>query len=135
MKNLVHLKTGCAYMNRPSFIKPALATCAASLLLTGCVVREVRYQNPPPPMVIQQPGPPGAGEVIVSSAPPPPVEETITIAPGPEFVWVPGVWVWEGRWRWHHGYWGRPPRPGAVWVPHHYVYRNGVHVFVRGGWR
>ena len=132
-------------MKTSLFAKPALAVCMASLLLTGCVVREVRYQNPPPPMVVQPPPPvvvqqpappPVAGEIIVSSAPPPPVEETITIAPGPEFVWVPGVWIWEGRrWRWTHGYWGRPPRPGAVWVPHRYVYRNGVHVFVRGGWR
>src|ERR1700730_18119062 len=99
-------------MNRSLFAKSALAACAASLLLTGCVVREVRYQNPPPPVVVQEPPPvavqqpappPVAGEIVVSSAPPPPVEETITIAPGPEFVWVPGVWVWEsweGRWEW-----------------------------------
>ena len=24
---------------------------------------------------------------------------------------------------------------GAGWVPHHYEYRNGAHVFISGGWR
>jgi hypothetical protein len=28
-----------------------------------------------------------------------------------------------------------PADPGAVWVPHQYVNRDGKHVFVRGGWR
>jgi len=50
-------------------------------------------------------------------------------------VWIPGVWVWHGRWVWETGRWSLPPRRGAVWVPHHYVYRNGVHIWVQGGWR
>ena len=29
----------------------------------------------------------------------------------------------------------RPAYVGPVWVPHRYVYRNGRHVWVRGGWR
>jgi hypothetical protein len=30
---------------------------------------------------------------------------------------------------------GPPPCRGAVWVPHQYAYRNGVHVFIRGSLR
>jgi uncharacterized protein YcfJ len=42
-------------------------------------------------------------------SPPPPLSETFVVAPGPDYVWVEGVWVWLGsRWVWHHGYWHRP---------------------------
>jgi hypothetical protein len=82
--------------------------------------------------------PPGT-EVVVSSAPPPPptVVDVETPAPGSDFVWIGGVWVWGpgGNWVWERGHWDRPPHPGAVWVAHSYAYRDGRHVFVRGGWR
>jgi len=39
------------------------------------------------------------------------------IAPGPDFVWIDGYWFADGRhWRWHGGYWTRPPYAGAGWV-------------------
>jgi hypothetical protein len=55
-------------------------------------------------------GPPPAPIMV---APPPP--------PGPEFSWVDGYWYpVYGRYRWHAGYWTRPPYPGARWVgPRH----------------
>lgn len=123
------------------FLKPGLLTIAAgSLVLSGCVIRETRYQPaPPPPVVVQQPAPPPdqavGSEVVVSEAPPPPIVEQVTVAPAPGFIWIGGYWAWRGHWVWVHGRWGRPPRAGMVWVPHRYVYRNGVHVYVRGGWR
>jgi hypothetical protein len=40
-----------------------------------------------------------------------------------------GTVVWEG------GHWARPPYRVVEWMPHRYAYRNGVHVFIRGGWR
>ena len=55
-------------------------------------------------------------------APPPPRVVAVTPArPGPEFVWVTGYWYpVNGHYRWHEGYWTRPPYAGAVWVaPHH----------------
>jgi hypothetical protein len=117
-------------MKMLSLVKSTLLVAGASLLLSGCVVRErVVYQQPPPP-------PAAVGEeVVVTGAPPPPIVETVTIAPGPAYVWVGGCWVWRDHWVWASGRWVRPPRRGAVWVQPHYENRNGVHVFIRGGWR
>ncbi len=108
-------------------IKLACLTSISALMSIGCVVREVGYSG--------QAGVVAGGEVVVSGAPPPPLEETVIAAPGPDVVWIPGAWYWHGRWTWERGRWDHPPRAGAVWVPHRYVYRNGRHVFVRGGWR
>ena len=106
-----------------------------SILLasTGCVTRETQYAYPPPRVVVAQPG--GPSEVVVAEPPPPPQVEYATAAPGPEFIWVSGVWVWEGGWVWHAGHWDHPPRPGARWVGPHYYFRHGRHVYVRGYWR
>jgi hypothetical protein len=111
------------------FLKSSLLIAAGSLLISGCVVRErVVYQQPPPPAT-------GGAEVVVTEAPPAPIVEVVTVSPGPAFVWIGGCWVWQDHWVWERGHWAHPPRRGAVWVPHHYEYRNGVHVFIRGGWR
>jgi hypothetical protein len=42
-------------------------------------------------------------------------------SPGPEFVWVGGYWYPNGHhYKWHDGYWTRPPYEGARWVePRH----------------
>jgi hypothetical protein len=61
--------------------------------------------------------------------------EVVTAPPAVGYIWIPGAWEWNGRWVWAAGRWAYPPRPGAVWVPHHYENRNGVNVFIRGGWR
>ena len=86
-----------------------------------------------PPMAQVDVGVPG--ELVVGQAPPPPYVEAQPICPGPDFVWIGGAWFWGGgRWEWERGRWERPPHPGAVWMAHRYEYRNGQHVFVRGGW-
>jgi len=118
-------------MKKTTAVKYALLIAVASTLASGCVVRErVVYRQGPPP-------PPAAvgGEVVVDEAPPAPLVEVVPAGPGPGFIWIGGSWVWRGHWVWEAGRWGRPPHPGAVWVSHRYVYRNGVHVWVRGGWR
>lgn len=104
------------------------ALVGLTLLTGGCVVRErVVYRA--------LPGAVGA-EVEVGTPPPAPLAETVTLAPDPTYLWIGGVWVWGGGvWRWEGGHWGRPSHPGAVWVPHRYVYRGGRHIWVRGGWR
>ncbi len=104
-----------------------LLIALSSLLATGCVIRERTVYRPGPP--------PAREEVVVTEAPPPAPTEVVTVSPGPAFVWIGGNWVWHGRWVWERGHWARPPHPGAVWVPHRYEYRNGVHVFIRGGWQ
>ena len=101
---------------------------ASSLLMTGCVVRERRVYHHAPPAYVST-------EVTVTEAPPPMVVETVTVAPGPGFVWIRGGWVWRNHWVWERGHWANPPRPGAIWVDPHYEYRHGAHVFICGGWR
>jgi hypothetical protein len=116
-------------MKKLPLLKSILLIAAGSLLVTGCVTHErVVYRQAPPPAA-------ASGEVVVTEAPPPPVVETVTVSPGPSFIWIGGGWVWRGHWVWEHGRWSHPPHPGAIWVAHRYEYRNGVHVFIRGGWR
>lgn len=115
-------------MNVSSFLKTMLLLPAASFLLASCVYHERG--------VYSEPAPPAAGtEIVVNDAPPPPVVEEVTISPGPEFVWVGGFWVWRGHWVWEHGHWARPPRAGAVWITPRYIYRDGRHIYIHGGWR
>ena len=120
---------------------PALLgfTAVSSLLLTGCVVEE---RHPRRAVVVRTvPPPPPPGEIVigteirVAGPPPPVVKEVIIARPGPHHMWIPGAWVWEGRWVWHKGHWALPPRAGAVWVPHRCEVRGGVHVYIHGGWR
>jgi hypothetical protein len=59
---------------------------------------------------------------IEFGAPPPPrVIRVRPVQPGPEFLWVDGYWYPDGhRYRWHNGYWTRPPYGGARWIgPRH----------------
>ena len=60
--------------------------------------------------------------VGIRIGPPPPVRVVrVPRSPGPGFLWVGGYWYPVGnRYRWHEGYWTRPPYEGARWVgPRH----------------
>src|SRR5579872_6898503 len=59
--------------------------------------------------------------IAIGAPPPPRVLYVEPPAPGPEFVWVGGYWYPIGNhYRWHEGYWTRPPYEGAHWIaPHH----------------
>ena len=59
--------------------------------------------------------------IQIGAPPPPRVLAVIPPRPGPEFVWVEGYWYPSGRhYKWHGGYWTRPPYAGARWIaPHH----------------
>jgi hypothetical protein len=117
------------HMKTLPMLKSILLMGVGSLMVSGCVVREpVVYRQAPPPAA-------AGGVIVVTEAPPAPIVEPVTVSPGPAFMWIGGCWVWRGHWVWEHGHWARPPYRGAVWVPHHYEYRNGVHVFITGGWR
>jgi hypothetical protein len=55
---------------------------------------------------------------------PPPAPRVVRLTParpGADFTWVDGYWYPSGRhYKWHAGYWTRPPAGGARWVsPHH----------------
>jgi hypothetical protein len=53
--------------------------------------------------------------------PPPPHAYRVPPRPGPDYVWVEGYQYPEGgHYKWHDGYWTRPPYEGAYWVePYH----------------
>src|SRR5579862_1162512 len=94
--------------------------------------------TPAPTVVNAPPSPPGSPtvEVVEGSAPPPPVVETVTVSPGPGYIWVGGFWTWRHHhWDWVSGRWAYPPRYGAVWVDAHWDHRWGRTVWVDGYWR
>jgi len=59
--------------------------------------------------------------IRIGPPPPPRVLAVVPASPGPEFIWVGGYWYPVGNhYKWHEGYWTRPPYAGAVWVaPRH----------------
>ena len=59
--------------------------------------------------------------VTIGAPPPPPAVMVQPACPGPGFLFVEGYWYPVGHhYRWHAGYWTRPPYAGAYWVaPHH----------------
>jgi hypothetical protein len=68
--------------------------------------------------------------------PPPPPEEVAPPAPGADYVWVGGDWVWNGGWVWVGGHWVYPPYPGAIWFHGGWArgWGGGFHR-MRGHWR
>jgi hypothetical protein len=97
-----------------------LVASGALILVAGCAVTS----------------PVGSGgEVEVAEPPPTLIMEKVPPSPGPGYVWIGGAWDWHGHWMWDRGHWDRPPHPGAVWVPHRYVERDGKHVFIHGEWK
>jgi hypothetical protein len=83
------------------------------------------------PVPEPQTNPPSA-----QTPPPPPPDETQTPAPGADYVWVGGDWVWNGGWVWVGGHWVYPPFPGAVWFHGGWGrgWGGGFHR-MRGHWR
>lgn len=74
--------------------------------------------------------------VVVRVGPPAAVVEHPGPRPHEGYVWIAGYHRWDGaRYVWVPGRWDRPPRPHAVWVPHHWVHRRGGYVLVEGHWR
>lgn len=112
--------------------------------------------NPPPPgasMPAAASGPPqapmtapaGAAEpvdpalsqqpIMVTEAPPPPIVEEVYAAPGPDYVWIGGLWTWNGAWVWAPGHYVRGPHPGAVWVGGSWTRSGRGWAWVGGRWR
>ena len=59
--------------------------------------------------------------VRIGAPPAPRIVRVRPVAPGPGYIWVEGYWYPEGRhYKWHAGYWTRPPYEGAVWVGSRY---------------
>ena len=60
--------------------------------------------------------PPPERTVYVEQAPPPPQYEVVGVAPGPDFVWIDGRYVYyDHRYVWQPGRWERRPYGNARW--------------------
>jgi hypothetical protein len=59
--------------------------------------------------------------IRIGAPPPMRIQRIQPRSPGSDYVWVGGYWYPNGnRYRWHEGYWTRPPYGGARWVePRH----------------
>ena len=59
--------------------------------------------------------------IRIGPPPPPRLIRVVPPSPGPDNLWIGGYWYPVGRhYKWHEGYWTRPPYPGARWVgPRH----------------
>lgn len=156
MNNVTLMKTGLLTLS---------ASCIAALA-TGCVERRVVYvpayqAYPATPAYTYQPQnattPPqsantGAGAVapqaepqpaappntaVMAQAPPAPQVEVVPVAPGPDYVWMPGYWSIGvgGGWVWVGGRYRYPPRPHAVWVGGYWARHGRGYIWVGGRWR
>ncbi len=98
-------------------IRKAITTCfllATLGLTTACAERPYEVRTPPPPARY------GA----------------VGYAPGPGYVWCDGYYDWRGgRWFWVNGFWNRPPRARAVWIPAFWEPHGRGYKFHRGKWR
>jgi hypothetical protein len=73
--------------------------------------------------------------VRVNLAPPPlPVYEQPP-CPGPDYIWTPGYWAWDGNdYYWVPGTWVEAPDPGLFWTPGYWAWGDGGYAFVPGYW-
>lgn len=78
-----------------------------------------------------------AARVVIRVAPPEPRHEVVLPRPGPNHVWVPGYWNWNGTaYAWVPGVWQLPPRRHSRWIPGHYRhFRRGGWEWIPGHWR
>ena len=54
--------------------------------------------------------------------PPPPQAYRVPPQPGPDYEWVEGYYYPDhGHYKWHDGYWTRPPYRGAYWEPPYHL--------------
>lgn len=79
-------------------------------------------QQPMQPQIDYLPQPPDSVEVGPSVA-----------APTATSFYVPGCWVWRGRFVWRPGFWIEY-RPNWVWVPARWCWTPAGYVFVDGYW-
>jgi hypothetical protein len=81
--NIEHMKT--------KYTVSILAAAGLAALATGCA-------EPQPAYVPAYQPPAQTAVVEAPSAPPVAQVEVVPVAPGPQYVWVPGYLSWNGNW-------------------------------------
>src|SRR5436190_4670449 len=110
------------------FVLLPIGALGLAASLTACVERSA-YVEAPPAMST----PPGAA--ITEAPPTTPPTAPMVASPGPQYVYTPGYWSWQGRWVWVQGSWVVPPYPGGVWVPGKWEHKGPGYVWVAGHWK
>ena len=98
--------------------------------------REVRggYQWAPGFWQQANPQQPAQPEIQYLAEPPASIENgPSVVAPTVTSFYIPGSWVWRGRFVWRPGVWIEH-RPNWVWVPAHWRWTPVGYVFVDGYW-
>jgi hypothetical protein len=73
--------------------------------------------------------------ISVSFAPPPLPVYAQPVAPGPDFMWIPGYWAWNGvGYYWVPGTWVLAPYVGALWTPGWWGWSSGAYIWHPGYW-
>jgi hypothetical protein len=75
--------------------------------------------------------------VRVPLAPPPLNVEAVPQPPGPNYVWIPGRWVWDQRyaaWTWKRGFHSWKPAHASGYQPGHWARRGYYWVWIPGRW-
>jgi len=68
--------------------------------------------------------------------PPAPLTETVTPAPAPNAIWIPGYWAYDGRgYSWVSGIWEIPPPNAHAYVAAHWEYQGDRYVYLPASWR
>ena len=75
--------------------------------------------------------------ISVGFAPPPlPIYEQ-PFCPGPDFIWTPGYWAYDGDvedYYWVPGEWVRAPVVGYLWTPGYWGWSDNLYVWHAGYW-
>jgi len=73
--------------------------------------------------------------VSVNFAPPPLPVYAQPIAPGPDYMWIPGYWAWNGvGYYWVPGTWVLAPYVGALWTPGWWGWGGSAYLWHPGYW-
>jgi hypothetical protein len=73
--------------------------------------------------------------VSVNFAPPAIPVYVQPIAPGPDFIWIPGYWAYgPDGYYWVPGTWVLAPYIGALWTPGYWAWSGGLYLWHAGYW-
>ena len=144
------LATGCVerrVVYVPAYRSPPVYQVQPAYTYSGQTAYQPVPGTVPPPSAAEQsvaapsvsapvPQPVTPAPAVVAPAAPPPLQvEVAPVPPGPDYVWMPGYWSWNGAWVWVGGNYVVRPRPHAVWVGGHWTRHGRGYVWIGGHWR